>query len=65
MKCVTNGSEVKRVSESNAKQLIEKGWDFCSKQMWKDSANTSWQKASTPANPMSAAKVRRKEMRNR
>lgn len=64
MKCVTNGIEIRRVSESRANELVSKGWKFTNKEAWKASPNTTWVKASTPANPMSPAKVRRKEMRN-
>lgn len=63
MKCVKNGDEVRRVSEDRANELVKKGWQFCPKSLWKELPNTTWVKAANAPNPMSQAKVRRKELR--
>ena len=68
MKCImhNNTLEVKRVSNERAEQLVAKSdWKFVPKDEWKKLANTSWVKSSTPPNPMSQAKVNRKELRER
>lgn len=68
MKCVKNNQtgEVRRLSNDKAGELVKKpDWTFTSKSYWKNSSNTTWVKSSTPPNPMSPAKVRRKEMRER
>jgi hypothetical protein len=65
MKCVhnTNTNEVRRVSEDRAIELTKQGWNFCPKSLWKEFPNTTWVQAVNPPNPMSQAKVRRKELR--
>lgn len=66
MKCVKNANEVRRLSDEKAEELVKnKGWEFTTKTTWKNTPSTTWTKASTPPNPMSASKVRRKEMKNR
>jgi hypothetical protein len=67
MKCVrnTNTNEVRRVSEDRAIELTKQGWNFCPKSLWKELPNTTWVQAVNPPNPMSQAKVRRKELRAR
>jgi len=36
MKTVTNGKEIKRVSDAEATTLVDKkGWKYCSKELWK------------------------------
>jgi hypothetical protein len=64
MKCVqSKEGVVKRVSDDLASSYISKGWKFVAKEAWKNSPETNWHKSSTPANPMSESKKRRKEMR--
>ena len=65
MKCVRNTTtfEVRRVSEDRANELVKQGWLFCPKSLWKELPNTTWVQAVNPPNPMSQAKVRRKELR--
>jgi hypothetical protein len=36
MKCVTNGSDVKRVSNDVAMELTKSGWFYCPKALWKE-----------------------------
>jgi hypothetical protein len=65
MKCVQDPKslEVKRVSDDMASSYIKRGWKFVSKEVWKNSPDTTWHKSSTPANPMSENKKRRKAKR--
>jgi hypothetical protein len=51
MKCVSRGSEVKRVSNEQAERLVSQGWSFSNKSAWKTSPNTTWKQNSTPPNP--------------
>ena len=62
MKCVQdpNTLEVKRVGDDLVSSYINKGWKFVPKETWKNDPNTTWHKSSTPANPMSESKKRRK-----
>lgn len=36
MKCVTNGSDVKRVPNDVAMELTKGGWFYCPKALWKE-----------------------------
>ena len=67
MKCLLDPKtgEVRRVKESAVQPLLAKGWTYVPKSKWKTSTDTTWVKNATPANPMSANKLRRKEMRGR
>lgn len=67
MKCLQNpvNGEVRRVSETKVSGLLKLGWVYVPKSTWKTSTDTTWTKASTPPNPTSPNKLRRKEMRNR
>ena len=67
MKCVmSKDGNVKRVPNEQANELVQqKGFTFVPKQAWKEDLNTTWKKASEPANPMSEKKRFRKEKRNR
>lgn len=39
MKCIIKGSEIKRVSNENAEELVSnKGWAYISKKQWKREA---------------------------
>jgi hypothetical protein len=62
MKCVKSNldNEVRRVSEDRAINLVNKGWKFVPKSEWKSQPNTTWTKSSTPPNPTSPEKLRRK-----
>ena len=63
MKCIQNKHtlEVKRVRNEIAENLVEKKeWRFVEKNVWKQDPNTTWTKATTPANPMSENKKFRK-----
>ena len=65
MKCISKGSEVKRVSNERAEELVKtQGWFYTNKGIWKNSPHTTWTKNSTPPNPMNPNKVRRHEMKN-
>jgi hypothetical protein len=66
MKCIQDPKtlQVKRISDDMVSSYIIKGWKFTSKENWKKDPDTTWCKSSTPANPMSESKKRRKEMRN-
>jgi len=35
MKTMTNGIEVRRVSNEDAPALSQKGWSYCPKKVWK------------------------------
>jgi hypothetical protein len=35
MKCIKRNSEIRRVENSEAEQLVQKGWAYCSKTLWK------------------------------
>jgi hypothetical protein len=64
MKCVkSTTNEIRRIPDDRAAELITKGWAYAPKSAWKGSEGTTWVKASVEANPMSASKVRRKELK--
>jgi hypothetical protein len=68
MKCIRNNQtgEIRRLSNDRAEELVAKPeWTYTSKGHWKNAPNTTWVKSSTPPNPMSPAKVHRKELKNR
>lgn len=66
MKCLQNSttSEVRRVSEGRVADLIEKGWQFVPKLVWKNSNETSWRKNAEKPTPMNPNKKRRLEQKN-
>ena len=51
MKCVSRGSEVRRVSDEQAERLVFQGWFYANKIIWKNSPNTTHKPNSTPPNP--------------
>ena len=36
MKCVKKHGEIKRVSDDQAGEMVEKGWSYCPKHEWKE-----------------------------
>jgi len=44
MKCIKNGSTIKRVKEDVAAKQVKAGWSYCSKAEWKEATRTAAQK---------------------
>jgi hypothetical protein len=36
MKTMKLGDQIKRVGEKEVKQMLERGWQYCSKKLWKE-----------------------------
>ncbi len=54
MKCIKNGSEIRRVSDQDAMDMVKNGWKYCPKHEWKN-------KGSKPVPTESIVKVTAKK----
>ncbi len=36
MKTIKKGDDIRRVEDSQAESMVSNGWDYCSKELWRD-----------------------------